>query len=66
MFDDFPVVINYGKLSALFHVGRPRLIEMMGITSFFFNLLLEQLLKFVLSIELKLGIWILLHVRNIA
>ena len=39
---------NYGKLSAQFHVGRSRLIEMVGFMPFF-NFLLEQLLKFFLN-----------------
>ena len=30
MFDDFPIVNNYGKLSAQFHVSRSRLGEMVG------------------------------------
>ena len=35
MFDDFPVVSNYGKLSAQFHDGSSRLIDIMGFMSFF-------------------------------
>ena len=35
MFDDYPVVSNYGKLSAQFHVGTSRLIEMVGFMTLF-------------------------------
>ena len=34
MFDDFPVVSNYGKLPAQFHAGRSRLTEMVEFMSF--------------------------------
>ena len=51
MFNDFPVVSNYDRLSAQFHVGRSTLIEMVGFMSVFLNFLLEQLLK-VVSISL--------------
>ena len=45
MFDDFAAVSNYGKLSAQFHVGRSRLIEMVTFILFFFYFLLKQLLN---------------------
>ena len=35
MFDDLLVVSNYGKLSAQFHVGKLKLIEMVGFLSFY-------------------------------
>ena len=35
MFDGFPVVSNYHKLSAQFHAGRSRHSEMVGFVSFF-------------------------------
>ena len=44
IFDDFPVVNKYGKLSTQFDFGRSRLTEMVGFMSFF-NFLLEQLLN---------------------
>ena len=43
-----------GKLSAQFHVGRSRLIEMMAFM-FFFNFLLKQLIKFVLNKKGDIG-----------
>ena len=35
MFDDIPAVSHYGKLSAQFHVGRSRLIDIVRFLSFF-------------------------------
>ena len=46
MFDDFPVVSDYGKLSAQFHSGRSRLIETIWWKlRRFLNFLFEQLLN---------------------
>ena len=47
--DDFSVVSNYGKLSAQFHVGRLRPIEIVGFISVF-KFLPEQLSEFILTI----------------
>ena len=44
MFNDVPVVSYYGTLSAQFHIGGSRLIEMVGFMLFFY-FVLEQLLK---------------------
>ena len=50
MFDDFREGINYGNLSAQFHVGGSRHIDMVRFVIFFLNFLLEQLFKFVFQI----------------
>ena len=46
MSDDFPVVSSYGKLSAQFHAGRSRLIEMVRVMSFFVVVVVLFLFQF--------------------
>ena len=46
---DFPAVWNYGKLSAKFIISRIKDIDTVGVLSFSFQVLLEQLLKFLLN-----------------
>ena len=44
---DFPAEWNYGKFSANFFISRGRIINTVG-SLFFFKVLIEQLLKFLL------------------
>ena len=47
--DDFPAVWNYRKLSAKFLVSSVKVIDTVDFCRFFFLILLEQLLKFLLT-----------------
>ena len=47
--NDFPAVWNYGKLSDKILVSRVKDINTVGFLCFFFQVLLEQLLKFLLN-----------------